>query len=83
MILCVNHLDWINTMNWKEIKAWANSRGYNTKRTSEGYFWEKISDPSVNGISKSVSKLATDIFNNMTNNNFLTYQQTYKGITNE
>jgi hypothetical protein len=70
-------------MVWKEIKTWATLKGYNAKRTSEGYAWEKVSAPQHNGISKSVSKLATDIFNDMTGNKFLDYQRLYKENNNE
>ena len=71
-------------MIWKEIKQWAKSKGYNTQKMSEGYSWELIENNTTNGISKSVSKLARDIFNHITDNKFVDHQQSYiKDITYE
>jgi hypothetical protein len=51
---------------------------------SEGYSWELIENNTTNGISKSVSKLARDIFNHITDNKFVDHQQSYiKDITYE
>jgi hypothetical protein len=71
-------------MTWKEIRSWAKSKGYNTKKIEEGYSWELIDNNTINGISKSVSKLARDIFNHITANKFVDHQQNYiKDITYE
>ncbi len=64
-------------MTWKEIRSWAKSKGYNTKKIEEGYSWELIDNNMINGISKSVSKLARDIFNHITENKFVDHQQNY------
>ena len=59
-------------MLWKEIKTWAKSKGYETiKDKDDGqYYWAKLdsSNPSDSGVTRSVSKLATAIFNHLTNN---------------
>lgn len=72
-------------MLWKEIKTWAKNHGYESFREKvEGsdnqyeYYWAKIDDPSVTGLSLSVSKLATDIYNHMTDNKWLEYQKEYR-----
>lgn len=64
-------------MLWKEIKTWAKTKGYNTSKNENSYSWSKISDSSINGEAKSVSKLAIAIYNNMTDNKWLEYQQNY------
>jgi len=68
-------------MLWKEIKTWASKYNYTTKKTEDGYIWSRLDNSSQSGISKSVSKLATDIFNNMTDNKFLKHQEQYKNDT--
>lgn len=64
-------------MMWSEIKRWAKSKGYDTIKDSDGYYWSKIDDINCSGLSKSVSKLARDIYNNITDNQFVEYQQKY------
>jgi hypothetical protein len=68
-------------MLWKEIKSWATNHNYTAKKTEDGYVWSRLDNPSQSGISKSVSKLATDIYNDMTGNKFLEHQQKYKNGT--
>ena len=78
-----------------EIKKWAKEKGYNiTKKViakepenSEEeaenvaeYHWFKIADPNINGIALSVSKVTKAVYNNMTNNVHLEYQQNYKKV---
>lgn len=69
-------------MIWTEIKKWAKEKGYETVKEKDGditrYYWAKLDTPDASGISKSVSKLATDIYNHMTNNKWLEYQKEYK-----
>ena len=65
-------------MLWKEIKTWATNNNYSTKKIEDGYFWSRLDNPSRSGISKSVSKLATAIYNDMTDNKFLEHQEQYK-----
>lgn len=64
-------------MTWKEIKMWANNHGYECKKCQEGYSWKHL-ESDYSSVSKSVSKLAFDIFNHMTNNKWLEYQQSYE-----
>jgi len=69
-------------MLWKEIKSWAKSKGYDTiKDKNDGqYYWAKLdsSDPNASGVASSVSKLATSIYNHMTDNIWVEHQQKYK-----
>lgn len=72
-------------MQWSLTKTWAKEHGYTTFREKiEGtdnrydYYWAKTDDPSVTGLSPSVSKLATDIYNHMTDNKHVEYQKTYR-----
>jgi len=72
-------------MLWKEVKSWSKEKGFKTDRTkiqdeenSYHYTWFKIDDPSISGTATSVSKLATIIYNNITDNKYLEYQQEYQ-----
>lgn len=71
-------------MLWKETKTWAKDKGYKTDRkkiegeeNSYHYTWSKIEDESISGTATSVSKVATAIFNHMTNNAHVDYQKEY------
>jgi hypothetical protein len=71
-------------MMWKETKSWAKEQGYKTDRTkitgeenSYHYTWSMIDDPNISGIATSVSKVATAIFNHITDNAHLEHQQLY------
>tara|TARA_B100001094_G_scaffold93771_1_gene89615 strand:- start:833 stop:1117 length:285 start_codon:yes stop_codon:yes gene_type:complete len=72
-------------MKWSEIKKWAKTKGYNVSRekaenTDEytyEYTWTK-DDKSAGGLATSVKGLATDIFNNITNNRHLAHQLQYQ-----
>lgn len=69
-------------MLWKEIKTWAKNRGYGTiKDKDDGkYYWSKLdsSDIADSGVAQSVSKLATAIYNHMTNNKWVEHQKQYQ-----
>ena len=72
-------------MLWKEIKTWAKDKGYKADRkkiegeeNSYHYTWSKIDDENISGTATSVSKIATAIFNHMTDNKHLEYQQKYQ-----
>jgi hypothetical protein len=69
-------------MLWTEIRKWAKDHGYETMKEKENetvsYYWAKLDTPDASGISKSVSKLAFDIYNHMTDNKWLDYQKAYK-----
>ena len=70
-------------MKITEIKSWAKTWGYSIikeKDDSENgasYYWAKNDDTSVTGVSPSVSKVARDIFNHMTDNKWVEHQQNY------
>lgn len=72
-------------MLWKEIKRWAKDQGYKADRkkndntdNSYHYTWSKIDNETINGEATSVSKLATAIYNHITNNIWVEYQKEYK-----
>lgn len=69
-----------------EIKRWAKSKGYTIikekgdeeKGEPSQYYWSKDDDINVTGVAPSVSKVATAIYNHITDNKWLEYQQTYQ-----
>jgi hypothetical protein len=74
-------------MNWSTVKSWAKEHGYSSfrEKTTDpnnpneyDYYWAKDNDPTVTGLSISVSKLAVDIYNNITNNLHIEHQKDYK-----
>jgi len=74
-------------MQWSLVKSWAKEKGYTSFREKTkdpnnpnqyDYYWGKDDDPSVTGGAISVSKLATDIFNHLTNYEHVEYQQQYQ-----
>lgn len=74
-------------MQWSLIKSWAKQQGYTSfreKTTNQDnqydYYWGKEDDPSVSGLATSVSKLATQIYNHITDGQHANYQKEYKEI---
>ena len=69
-------------MLWKDIKTWSKSKGYETiKDKDDGqYYWAKLdsNDSNDSGVARSVSKLATQIYNHMTDNKWADHQTQYK-----
>ena len=72
-------------MLWSHIKSWAKEHGYSSFRekvdgqeNQYDYYWAKENDVSVTGLATSVSKLATQIYNDLTNNQYVEYQTEYK-----
>jgi hypothetical protein len=67
---------------WKDIKTWSKSKGYETiKDKDDGqYYWAKLdsNDPNDSGVARSVSKLATQIYNHITDNKWVEHQTKYK-----
>lgn len=67
-----------------EVKSWAKKWGYSIIKEKDdsingaSYYWCKDNDPSATGVSLSVSKVATDIFNHLTDNKWLDHQKEYK-----
>lgn len=74
-------------MLWSEIRKWAKDKGYDTIKDKQDnqYYWAKIGseDPKDSGVAKSVSKLATAIFNHLTDNKWLEHQETYENNKEE
>lgn len=70
-------------MLWSEVKRWAKDRGYDIIKEKDDsingatYYWMKSDDHAISGVSPSVSKVATAIFNNITNNKWVEYQKEY------
>jgi hypothetical protein len=66
-------------MLWKEIKTWAKSKGYETLKDKDDgqYYWVKL-DSDASGVASSVSKLATAIYNHMTDNKWIEHQKQYQ-----
>ena len=72
-------------MLWSQVKSWAKSKGYETFREKSSsqtheyeYYWGSVDDSSISGMECSVSKLATSIFNHMTDNRFVEHQERYR-----
>lgn len=68
-------------MLWTEIRKWAKERGYNTIKDKEDgkYYWAKMDSdhPNDSGVATSVSKLATAIYNHITNNAWIDHQNQF------
>lgn len=70
-------------MLWTEVRKWAKSRGFDTVKEKDdsinghSYYWMKSDDHSVSGVSISVSKLARDIYNTITENRWVEHQNEY------
>ena len=74
-------------MKWSLIKSWAKDHGYTSFREKTDridnpneydYYWGKTDDPAVTGCAISVSTLAIDIYNHMTDNRFVEHQERYR-----
>ena len=75
-------------MLWTQVRSWAKDKGYTTfreksEKTDKGdncydYYWAKDNDPTATGLSLSVSRLAKDIYNHITDNKFVDYQAAYQ-----
>ena len=79
-------------MNWTNIKRWAKDKGYKVNREKSGnednpynYEWSKINEDHVGipaagltgGTTNSLSKLAMDIYNDITDNKHIEHQKRY------
>jgi hypothetical protein len=71
-------------MLWSEIKRWAKEQGFEALKEKDdsingaSYYWSNINNPEQSGVSLSVSKLATDIYNSITQNKWKDHQIEYK-----
>ena len=71
-------------MNWTNIKRWAKDKGYKVDREKSGdeanpynYEWYLVDNPERKGTINSLSKLAMNIYNDITNNKHLENQKRY------
>ena len=68
-------------MLWSEVKRWAKDKGYDIVKEKDDsingatYYWMKSDDHNTSGVAASVSKVATAIFNSMTDNKWVEYQK--------
>ena len=53
-------------------------KGDEENGTTTQYYWSKEDDVNATGVAASVSKVATAIFNHMTDNKWVEYQKEYK-----
>ena len=72
-------------MKWTNIKKWAKDKGYTVSRESSvdqnnpyNYEWHLIEDVGRHGTTNSLSQMATDIYNDITNNKHIEHQERYK-----
>lgn len=66
-------------MNFTELKRWARQHGYDVLKAkgTEECIWTKQDEPSVTGLAFSLRDTATQIYNHITNNEWVEYQQEY------
>lgn len=70
-------------MTISEIKKWAKDHGFEIVKQKDdsvngsSYYWSN-STTNASGVSQSVSKVARDIFNVMTNNKWISHQQDFQ-----
>jgi hypothetical protein len=68
-------------MQISEIKKWAKEKNYTVIKDKEDglYYWAKLdAGPDASGVAKSVSKVATAIFNHMTEDKWVDHQTKFK-----
>ena len=67
-----------------EVKSWAKTWGYSILKEKDdsingaSYYWMKNDDPNVSGVELSVSKVATAIYNNISNNKWIEHQKNFR-----
>lgn len=71
-------------MKITEIKKWAKDQGFNVVKEKDdsingaSYYWMKSDDHAISGVAPSVSKVATAIFNSITDNKWVEYQKEFQ-----
>ena len=72
-------------MNWTNIKRWAKDKGYKVDREKSdnvdnpyNYEWYLVDNPARKGTINSLSKLAMDIYNDITDNKHIEHQKRYR-----
>ena len=78
-------IQWVASMfKITEIKTWAKEKGYSVVKEKDdsingaSYYWMKNSDNNICGVELSVSKLATAIFNDISENKWLDHQKQFQ-----
>jgi hypothetical protein len=72
-----------------EVKSWAKIWGYSIIKEKDdsvngaSYYWCKNDDPNITGVALSVSKVATAIYNHMTNDKYIEHQKQYQENKND
>lgn len=62
--------------NINEIKSWAKKNGITVKKQGDGYVW--FSEGCEPSESKAIEYVAKDVFNKITNCEFVEYQKSYQ-----
>jgi len=62
-------------MRWSEAKKWAGSHGYVIEKCGGIFLWFKKSNTSIHGEAEDLSKVAQDIYNDITNGVWVDYQR--------
>jgi len=71
-------------MLWSEVKKWAKENGYEVVKEKDdsvngaSYYWANMTNTSLSGVSLSVSKLARDIYNSITSNEWVEHQTQFQ-----
>jgi hypothetical protein len=69
-------------MIFGEISKWAKSKGYKITRKDGCFHWHKLDETKSNGVENTLDETATAIFNNLTNNKWVEYQENYRSKIN-
>jgi hypothetical protein len=67
-------------MNFTLLKQWAKEKGYDVlkEKGTEVCIWTLKDDPAVTGMADTLIDTATQIYNHITDNKWLEYQEEYK-----
>jgi hypothetical protein len=71
-------------MLWSEVRKWAKENGYEVIKEKDdsvngaSYYWADMTNTQISGVSLSVSKLARDIYNSLTNNEWVDHQAQFQ-----
>jgi hypothetical protein len=65
-------------LNWNEISKWAKSNDFKMSKKDGKIVWAKVDEPEISGSSESVEDAAKSIFNSLTGNRWVEYQEKYK-----
>ena len=71
-------------MLWTEVRKWAKDQGFDIVKEKDNsingasYYWAKADNHQISGVSLSVSKLAKDIYNTITENKWIEHQEKFQ-----